>query len=127
MKHIYQQILTQLDNLYRPQEFMGKTYYGSFMGEYSAIYDFLESQGTKIELEEEVKKELYKTAVKKFNERNKRWIAECEDKEWLKKKLHEYYKSELVKKYLMDIYLNHGSKMVLVDEEGKELKMLKFV
>ena len=119
-------IVHELSRLY---EFKGAdtfSQHGRF-GLYDNLYDFLIKDGHKIEFDKETKKKLYALAVKTFNEERKSWIQSgLMSEEGMKTECNKFYKSYLVRKYLLDHYTNTGETLNITDEQGNKIPKISF-
>jgi len=88
------------------------------------LYDFLLTDGHTIDFPEPDKQEMWKASIKqlKGHTHKAKW-----DKEMLKTERIKVYKSMLVKKYLIDKYMETGEKLQLHDQHGNPIKELKLV
>ncbi len=94
---------------------------------YDVLYDFLIKDGHKIDFDKETKKKLYQLAIKSFNEERKSWIQSgIMSEEGMKTECNKFYKSYLVRKYLLDHYTNTGEKLNITDEKGNKLLKISF-
>lgn len=118
----------QLDSDYTPTIKPVNTFsqYG-ISGLYDNLYDFLIKDGHKIEFDKETKKKLYQLAIKSFNEERKSWIQSgIMSEEGMKTECNKFYKSYLVRKYLLDHYTNTGEKLNITDEKGNKILRISF-
>lgn len=96
-------------------------------GLYDNLYDFLTKEGHKIEFDKETKKKLYTLAVKTFNEERKSWIQSgAMSEEGMNTECNKFYKSYLVRKYLLDHYTNTGEKLSISDDKGNKINKIHF-
>lgn len=95
-----------------------------FFGLADVLYDFLLTDGHTIDFPETDKKEMWAESIKELrrHDHKAKWT-----KEQLKEEKIKVYKSMLVKKYLIDRYMETGEKLDLKDQHGNPIKELKLV
>lgn len=85
---------------------------GEFFG-FTQLYDWVvETNQVDLNISEEDKKILWTAAKKSASDWGKR--NNCKDKKWISGLAKNYYKSELIYKYLADRYNQTGKKMEIV-------------
>jgi len=95
--------------------------YGRF-GLYDNLYDFLIAEGHKIDFDKDTKKQLYQLAIKTFNEERKSWVQSgLMSEEGMKTECNKFYKSYLVRKYLLDHYTATKETLNITDEQGNKI------
>lgn len=88
----------------------------------SELYDFLIKDEHPIDFSPEIKKEMYRVAIIIFNREQKRIAASPEISDDRKKaEVVKYYKSLLVRQYLLNKFADTGEKIVFHDENGNKI------
>ena len=96
-------------------------------GLYDNLYDFLIKEGHKIDFDKDIKKQLYQLAIKTFNEERKSWVQSgIMSEEGMKTECNKFYKSYLVRKYLLDHYSATKEKLSITDEKGNKILKISF-
>ncbi len=123
-------IVHELHHLYETG--IGETPVNTFsqygrIGLYDNLYDFLVEDGHKIDFDPNTKKQLYKLAIKTFNEERKSWIqSDLMSDEGKQTELNKFYKSYLVRKYLLDHYTATKEMLNITDEQGNKILKISF-
>lgn len=96
------------------------------------VYDWLKDEGHNMEYPADIKNELYRMAKLDTATYHKSWVKALKDprlkqtaKEELEVELKKYYKTYLVRKFLIE-KLNEGQVVNLTDENGKKINAISF-